>query len=113
VEGKSFTGREASMSTLGELRDTWEESASSIDEFRDLGDSVLAVGSLEGRGRGSESRSCCRSARSATTAKAGSGAAVPFPITARHCGLRASPSSGQAPVSGVRPRSVRARSRSQ
>jgi len=53
VEGKSFRGREGIEEYFGELRDTWEEFRLVIDEFRDLGDNVLALGRLEGRGRGS------------------------------------------------------------
>ncbi|HME03536.1 MAG TPA: nuclear transport factor 2 family protein [Solirubrobacteraceae bacterium] len=53
VEGKSFRGPEGIEDYFGELRDTWEEFRVIIDEFRDLGDSVLALGRLEARGRGS------------------------------------------------------------
>jgi ketosteroid isomerase-like protein len=53
VEGRSFRGREGIEEYFGELRETWEEFRLVVDEFRDLGDSVLLLGSLEGRGRGS------------------------------------------------------------
>jgi hypothetical protein len=35
------------------LRDAWEELRLVPDEFRDLGDRVLLLGKLEGRGKGS------------------------------------------------------------
>jgi ketosteroid isomerase-like protein len=53
VEGNSFRGREGIEEYFGELRETWEEFRYVVDEVRDLGDSVLTLGRLEGRGRGS------------------------------------------------------------
>jgi len=53
VEGESFRGREGIEEYFGELRETWEEFRYVVDEIRDLGDSVLTLGRLEGRGRGS------------------------------------------------------------
>jgi ketosteroid isomerase-like protein len=53
VEGKSFRGREGVEEYYGELRDIWEEFRFVVDELRDLGDSVLSFGRIEGRGRGS------------------------------------------------------------
>ena len=38
---------------MANIRDTWEEIRVVADEFRDLGDSVLMLGRMEGRGRGS------------------------------------------------------------
>jgi ketosteroid isomerase-like protein len=52
VEGKSFQGREGVEEYYGELRDTWEEFRYVIDELRYLGDGVLSLGRIEGRGRG-------------------------------------------------------------
>jgi|SRR5208283_1625244 len=53
VEGKSFRGRQGIEDYFGELRETWEEFRYVADDIRDLGDSVLTLGRLEGRGRGS------------------------------------------------------------
>jgi len=54
VEGEgSYTGREGMETFLGELRDTWDEFRVVADEFRDLGDRVLAFCRTEARGRGS------------------------------------------------------------
>lgn len=53
VEGKSFRGRQGIEDYFGELRETWEEFRYVVDDIRDLGDSVLTLGRLEGRGRGS------------------------------------------------------------
>jgi ketosteroid isomerase-like protein len=53
VEGNSFRGREGVEEYFGELRDAWEEFRYVIDDLRDLGDRVLSLGRLEGRGRGS------------------------------------------------------------
>jgi len=53
VEGGSYRGREGVETYLGEIGDTWEEYRVFGDEFRDLGDRVVVLGWLEGRGRGS------------------------------------------------------------
>jgi ketosteroid isomerase-like protein len=53
VEGNSFRGREGIEEYFGELRETWEEFRYVADDVRDLGDRVLTLGRLEGRGRGS------------------------------------------------------------
>jgi ketosteroid isomerase-like protein len=51
--GGSFKGREGIEAYRMEIDDTWEEYRSVALEFRDLGDRVLMLGRLEGRGRGS------------------------------------------------------------
>jgi|ERR1700730_14195945 len=53
VEGNSYRGREGVETYFGEIRDAWEEYRLVAEEFRDLGDRVLVLGRLEGRGRGS------------------------------------------------------------
>lgn len=53
LAGASFKGREGIAAYLAEIDDTWEEYRSVAIEFRDLGDRVLMLGRLEGRGRGS------------------------------------------------------------
>ena len=54
VEGKqSFRGRQGIEEYFAELRDAWEELRLVPSEFRDLGDRVLLLRNLEGRGEGS------------------------------------------------------------
>jgi ketosteroid isomerase-like protein len=53
VEGGSYRGREGMERLFDATRDTWEDFRLIADEFRDLGDRVLVVGRVEGRGRGS------------------------------------------------------------
>lgn len=53
VEGSGYRGREGIETYLIEIRDTWEEYRLVADEFRDLGDRVLMLGRIEGRGSGS------------------------------------------------------------
>jgi ketosteroid isomerase-like protein len=53
VEAGSYRGREGIESYFAESLDTWEELNVRVDELRDLGDRVLALGRAEGRGRGS------------------------------------------------------------
>jgi ketosteroid isomerase-like protein len=53
VEGEIFRGREGIETYFGRMRDAWDEFRALASEFRDLGDRVLWLGRLEGRGRGS------------------------------------------------------------
>jgi ketosteroid isomerase-like protein len=56
VEGVAldgYRGREGIETYLGEIGDTWEKLRVLGDEFRDLGDRVLVLGRVKGRGRGS------------------------------------------------------------
>jgi ketosteroid isomerase-like protein len=53
VEARSYRGRDGIETYLGEVRNTWEELHVLGDEIRDLGDRVLVLGRVEGRGRGS------------------------------------------------------------
>jgi ketosteroid isomerase-like protein len=53
VEARSYRGREGIETYLGDIRNTWEELHVVGDEIRDLGDRVLVLGRVEGRGRGS------------------------------------------------------------
>jgi ketosteroid isomerase-like protein len=50
IEGEIFRGRAGMETYLGRLSDTWEEYRILANEFRDLGDRVLALGRIEGRG---------------------------------------------------------------
>ena len=53
VEGGSFRGREGTEAYFEVLHTTWEEVRLITDEIRDLGESVVWLGQIEGRGRGS------------------------------------------------------------
>jgi ketosteroid isomerase-like protein len=53
VEGGSYRGREGMVRYFSEAEETWQYFSVSGEEFRDLGDRVLVVGRMEGRGRGS------------------------------------------------------------
>ncbi len=53
VEGGNYRGREGMERYFADAADTWEEFRSVADEFRDLDDRVLALGRLQGRGKGS------------------------------------------------------------
>src|SRR5260370_7816550 len=50
VAGGSLRGREGIEALFADIRDTWEEHRMVIDEIRDLGERVLGLGRLEGRG---------------------------------------------------------------
>jgi ketosteroid isomerase-like protein len=52
VEGGGYRGREGVKTYYREIDETWEEYRVFGDEFRDLGESVLLLGRLEGRGKG-------------------------------------------------------------
>jgi uncharacterized protein len=52
VEGEIFRGREGVRTYFERLRSAWEEFRFLPDEFHDLGDVVLVLGHLHGRGRG-------------------------------------------------------------
>jgi ketosteroid isomerase-like protein len=51
VEGEIFWGRDGIETYFGQMSDTWDEFLALADELRDLGDRVLWLGRLEGRGR--------------------------------------------------------------
>jgi len=53
VEGGSYRGREGVERYFAEISDAWEEIRIVAEEIRDLGDRVLVLGRIEGRGRGS------------------------------------------------------------
>jgi uncharacterized protein len=53
VEGGSYRGREGLARYFRESEETWSELNVSAEEFRDLGDTVLVLGRMEGRGRSS------------------------------------------------------------
>jgi ketosteroid isomerase-like protein len=53
VEGGSYRGREGLARYFAEAEETWSDLTVSGEEFRDLGDRVLVLGRMEGRGRSS------------------------------------------------------------
>jgi ketosteroid isomerase-like protein len=53
VGGDVYRGREGIEAFLGEVDETWEEFRPVPEEYRDLGDRVLALGRLRTRGRAS------------------------------------------------------------
>jgi hypothetical protein len=53
LEGGGYRGREGLERFDADTRENWEELQSLPEEFRDLGDRVLVLGRLKGRGKGS------------------------------------------------------------
>jgi ketosteroid isomerase-like protein len=53
VEGGGYRGRAGVEAYYREITETWEEYRVVGEDFRDLGDSVLLLGRIEGRGKGS------------------------------------------------------------
>ena len=51
VEGEIFTGRKGIETYFGRMREAWEEFQVVAGELRDLGERVLWLGRLDGRGR--------------------------------------------------------------
>jgi ketosteroid isomerase-like protein len=51
--GGGYRGREGVERFAADTRENWEELQSFPEEFRDLGDRVLVLGRLKGRGKGS------------------------------------------------------------
>jgi ketosteroid isomerase-like protein len=53
IEGRHYEGREGLETWFVEAADTWESFIVVTEELRDLDDSVLGLGRIAGRGRGS------------------------------------------------------------
>jgi ketosteroid isomerase-like protein len=53
IEGRSFRGREGMEQYFEDVRASWEDFRIVHDEHRDLGERVLWLGRMEGRGKGS------------------------------------------------------------
>ena len=51
--GGGYRGREGIEKFAADIRENWEELQALPEEFRDLGDRVLVLGRLKGRGKGS------------------------------------------------------------
>ena len=52
-EGGCYRGREGAERFAADTRENWEELQSVAEEYHDLGDRVLLLGRLKGRGKGS------------------------------------------------------------
>jgi ketosteroid isomerase-like protein len=53
VDGRVYRGHQGIHTWLGELHSVWETQRLYGDEYRDLGESALLLGRIEGRGRAS------------------------------------------------------------
>jgi hypothetical protein len=53
IEGGGYRGRDGIEQYLVDIGEAWEEYRVLAKEFRDLGDRVVMLGRIEGRGRGS------------------------------------------------------------
>ena len=53
LDGGGYRGREGVEKFAADTRENWEELQSLPEEFRDLGDRVLVLGRMKGRGKGS------------------------------------------------------------
>ena len=53
IDDNRFQGSEGMTAYFADVESAWEEFRLIVDEYRDLGDRVLTLGRLEGRGRGS------------------------------------------------------------
>jgi ketosteroid isomerase-like protein len=53
LDGSRYRGREGIERFVADTSENWEELQSVAEEFRDLGDRVLVLGRLKGRGKGS------------------------------------------------------------
>lgn len=53
VEGTSYHGHEGLRSYFRDLADAWEAFEVQIDEYRDVGNDVVAIGDLQAKGRAS------------------------------------------------------------
>jgi uncharacterized protein len=56
IEGEVFRGREGIEMYFANLGNAWEELRLSVDEFRDLGERVVWLGRIRGRGHSSGAR---------------------------------------------------------
>jgi ketosteroid isomerase-like protein len=52
LDGGGYRGREGVERFYADTRENWEQLQTVVEEFRDLGDRVLVLGRLEGRGKG-------------------------------------------------------------
>jgi ketosteroid isomerase-like protein len=52
VEGTTYRGRDAASRYVAAVDDSWQSLRWEVDEFREVGDVVLALGQIRGKGRG-------------------------------------------------------------
>jgi ketosteroid isomerase-like protein len=52
IERTTYRGRDAASQYVAAVEDSWESLRWEVDEVRQAGDSVLALGHIRGRGRG-------------------------------------------------------------
>jgi ketosteroid isomerase-like protein len=52
IEGTTYRGREAGSQYVAAVDDSWESLRWEVEEVREAGESVLALGHIRGRGRG-------------------------------------------------------------
>ena len=100
-ERGSFRGREGIAAYFDDIRDSWEHLRVCVDELRDLGDRVVMLGRVEGRGDAAASRSMRRSGCWPSFAAADSRASAPTSTTTRDSrpwGRRTSVSRRPAPA---------------
>ena len=91
LDGGGYRGREGVEKFAADTRENWEELQIIAEEFRDLGDRVLVLGRLRGRGKPAASRSISRSRASSIFAATGSGASGRISITPKGCGWQDCP----------------------
>ena len=52
IEGTTYRGRDAASQYVAAVDESWESLRWEVDEVREVGESVLALGHIRGRGRG-------------------------------------------------------------
>jgi ketosteroid isomerase-like protein len=53
IEGTTFRGRDAASQYCAAIEESWEALRWEVEDIRDLGSRVIALGHIQGRGRGS------------------------------------------------------------
>jgi len=84
--GDEYRGREGVERFDRDRSENWEELQIVAEEFRDLGDRVLVLGRLKGRGKASGAHPISRLRASTTFAATGSAATGPSSIVPKDCG---------------------------
>src|ERR1700680_1236039 len=95
--GGGYRGREGIEKFAADTRENWEELQALPEEFRDLGDRVLVLGRLKGRGRAAAHRSMRHTRASSIFAATGSGSAGCISIAPKDYGRQDCPSRRRTP----------------